>query len=76
MSKKNCPHCNGTGKVTDHAALGAKLQRRRINAGLTLREVSKAMGISLSYLSDMEHGRKAWTVTKVEFYKRAIGQAA
>lgn len=72
MSKKNCPHCNGTGKVTDHAKLGARLQRQRNRAGLTLREVAKAMGISVSYLSDLEHGRKLWTITKVEFYRQAI----
>lgn len=76
MSKKNCPHCNGTGKVTDHAKLGARLQRKREKAGLTLREVGNAMGISIGYLSDLEHGRKPWTITKVEFCRRAIGLSA
>ena len=73
MAKKKCSHCNGTGKVTDHEKLGAQLQRLRLKAGLTLREVSASLKISIGYLSDLEHGRRPWTITKVEFYRRAIG---
>jgi len=76
MTTKKCPKCNGTGTVTDYAALGAEHQRMRIAASLTLREVAEIMGISIGYLSDLEHGRKSWTIAKTEAYRRAIGAQA
>lgn len=74
MTTMKCPRCKGTGKVTDYVALGAKLKKKRENANLTLREVAELMGISISYLSDLEHGRKKWTIAKTEAFNRAIGE--
>ena len=40
------------------AAVGEALRRRRQAQGRTLREVADAAGVSLTYLSEVERGRK------------------
>ena len=37
--------------------IGKRLRAQRLSLGLTLSELSDAAGISLSFLSDIEHGR-------------------
>jgi transcriptional regulator with XRE-family HTH domain len=39
-------------------AVGEALRRRRLHQGRTLREVAEAAGMSLTYLSEVERGRK------------------
>jgi transcriptional regulator with XRE-family HTH domain len=39
-------------------AVGEALRRRRLAQGRTLREVAEAAGVSLTYLSEVERGRK------------------
>ena len=39
-------------------AVGEALRRRRLAQGRTLREVAEAAGMSLTYLSEVERGRK------------------
>ena len=39
-------------------AVGGALRRRRLAQGRTLREVAAAAGVSLTYLSEVERGRK------------------
>ena len=39
-------------------AVGDALRRRRQRQGRTLREVAEAAGVSLTYLSEVERGRK------------------
>ena len=39
-------------------AVGEALRRRRQHQGRTLREVAEAAGVSLTYLSEVERGRK------------------
>lgn len=55
-----CPACAGTGQILDRAAFGAQMQAKREAAGLTLRELAERMEMSIGYVSDLEHGRKAW----------------
>ena len=47
-------------EVLDHAKIGINAMSLRKENGLTLREMSAKMGISISYLCDLEHGRKSW----------------
>lgn len=37
---------------------GARAKELRVRAGKTLREVADHLGVKVSYLSDVEHGRK------------------
>jgi transcriptional regulator with XRE-family HTH domain len=39
-------------------AVGEALRRHRLDQGRTLREVAEAAGVSLTYLSEVERGRK------------------
>lgn len=67
-----CTHCNGTGQIRDERALGKTMQERRKEARKRLREVAVLMGISVGYLSDLEHGRKKWTDKLLSGYNQAI----
>lgn len=40
------------------AKFGKHIQAIRVSANKTLREVAETLGIAVSYLSDVEHGRK------------------
>lgn len=67
-SDEVCQGCLGSGRTIDSAKTGQALRAKRLAAGLTLREVGKAMGLSLQHLSDMESGRRGWTTNKIERY--------
>ena len=47
-------------------AVGEALRRRRLAQGRTLREVAEAAGMSLTYLSEVERGRKEASSEVVE----------
>ncbi len=51
-------------RVVDNISTGKKASILRNKAGLTLRQLSENTGLSIGYLSDLEHGRKNWN-TKV-----------
>lgn len=69
---KDCPHCEGTGKVIDHKVLGEASKLRRELYKIVLRELAKKMGISVGYLSDLEHGRKKWNSDLIKNFDRSI----
>ena len=54
----------------DHAATGIQLLAYRTKAGLSLRALGKKCGLSIGYLSDLEHGRRTWTEKRVEQFNR------
>ena len=68
MVKQTCPHCGGTGEKIDFKEIAG----RRNEKGLTLREVSAKMGISLQYLSDLEHGRRNWDAELLNAFNKAL----
>jgi len=49
-----CPRCGGSGKLPD----SSWMRSTRLEKGLSLREVANEIGISASYLSDLERGRR------------------
>ena len=53
----------------DHAATGAIMCAKRVQAGLSLRTAASQAGISAPYLLDLERGHRNWSaalVAKVE----------
>jgi transcriptional regulator with XRE-family HTH domain len=54
-------------------ALGDALRRRRQAQGRTLREVAAAAGVSLTYLSEVERGRKEASSEVLEAVCSALG---
>lgn len=63
-----CPKCHGTGAVRDDRDVGMEMKARRVEARVSLREMSRRMGFSAPYVSDMEHGRRAWNEERIERY--------
>lgn len=66
-----CSHCNGTGTEVDHVSLGLEMAQLRQGAKFTLAQLGRKMGFSISYLSDLEHGRKRWSDEMIENYRKA-----
>jgi transcriptional regulator with XRE-family HTH domain len=54
-------------------AVGTALRRRRQDQGRTLREVAEAAGVSLTYLSEIERGRKEASSEVLEAVCAALG---
>jgi len=69
---KVCPKCGGTGTIQDDKILGAQLKKKREKAGLPLREVARQMGLSASYICDLEHGRRSWSADLKKRYHGAV----
>jgi len=68
-----CQHCGGSGKAVDHADAGAWVKGLRQRKSLTLKQVAGlAGGISVQYLSDLEHGRRYWNAELFDRIFKAI----
>jgi len=74
--KATCQYCNGTGKAIDHADIGRWVQGYRLRASKTLKQVSQASHLSISYLSDLEHGRRNWCEDLFDLVCDAIDKKA
>lgn len=53
-----CGHGVEDGVILWEATLGSPLRRTRLQRGLSLRDVAPHIGMSISYMSDLERGRK------------------
>jgi hypothetical protein len=69
-----CPRCKGCGWIPDHTTYApvARYERKRI--GAVLKQVAKEMNISLSYMSELEQGRRTWDETLINSHRRAISR--
>jgi hypothetical protein len=72
-----CRACHGTGVIIDQQWLSATLKAERTalvhaGGGTTLRATARIMGISASYLCDLENGRRNWTQELATRYSKAI----
>ena len=63
-----CDKCAGSGRIPDNKAIGHAQHTKRKHEGIKLIHLAKLMGISVSYLCDLEHGRKPWTETRLRDY--------
>ena len=66
ITTKPCPHCQGTGRVP--CVDGWEMQRRRVAARVTLRELGRRMGLPPAYLSDLESGQIQWVPEEFNWY--------
>ncbi len=55
----DCPKCDGAGKIG--VIVPESLRKKRLAAGLGLRELARRADLSAAYLSDIEHGRRNCT---------------
>lgn len=63
-----CPRCGGGGVIPKPDTLREK--RKKARKGLN--ETARKMGISGTYLCDLEHGRRAWDGDLIEAFNKAI----
>lgn len=61
-----CPECKGQGTVTNPVWYGQKMRNARRKAGLSLRQMARAIGLSAGYLCDMEKGKRPFPATASE----------
>ena len=71
-----CPRCGGTGKMMDWVSVGAPLRKRRLMKRVTMLAIAQHMGVSESYISDLERGRRAFNHTLQVRYKEALDKVA
>lgn len=58
--------------VIDHAATGAAFRQFRVSQKVSLRQLAYLAEISAAYLSDLELGRRQWTVEKEDAFRRVL----
>lgn len=63
---------NGTRPIIDHVQTGIKIRMHRYSKGVTMEETARRMGISASYLCDLELGRRHWCEALVARYQKAV----
>lgn len=72
---KPCKRCNGTGAIMtdkERKVSAGLLKLLRIGAKVRLREMAKALNLSIGHIHDLESGRCAWNKDKQTAYKEAI----
>lgn len=67
-----CPRCGGTGGIPNQSVIGRKMMAKRIKAGVSQVDMARALGITGSYISHLEHGRKPWTKCRIAAYLRNL----
>lgn len=71
-----CTRCGGTGQEPNLKALGRQLRALRRESGLTMRQMAVHIGLSHSFVCQMERGLRAWRKGNAErLYRAAIQRA-
>lgn len=73
MRTRKCPRCEGTGTLR---LVGAEMRRRRRAHGWTLRAVARALGLSPTYVCDLELGRRHWRPELYRKYARVVARTS
>ncbi len=60
-------------KVIDVSSLGAAIKKRRKQLNYTQRFLSEVTGLSVSFISDLEHGKETAEIGKVLFLVNTLG---
>ncbi len=60
MKNKPCHCCNGSGAELDPVKAGKLMSKLRTKAGIGLRDMARRIGISHSFLSQLEAGKRKW----------------
>jgi len=71
-NKIKCRCCKGTGKELNHSVVGNEMRNMRVERKESLISISKKMGLSIPYLSDLERGRRNWNEDLIQRFKEAL----
>ena len=63
--------CIKTLKI-DHVSSGKTARKKRERANVSLREIARRMKISAPYLSDLELGKRNWSVKLARRFESAV----
>jgi len=66
---KRCRRCDGTGVEPDQIKIGAAMRARRQDAKMTMQDVGNLLGLTRSYICDLELGRRAWNADLLARYR-------
>jgi len=55
-----------------HLHLGAKLRGKRVECGVSVREMARRIGFSAAYVSDVETGRRNVTIAFADAFMEAL----
>ena len=58
--------------VIQQAETGREARLQREKRGVSLRGLAKKMGISASYLSDLELGRRHWNMDRIRLFEKSL----
>ena len=72
MSEK-CHRCGGSGKEPDWRPLGKRARKERLRREITVRGVARLLGVSPSFISDIERGNRSWQGPKARRYLKMLG---
>ena len=72
LGSNKCRRCKGSGREPDQVETGLWFRAHRQQIGVSLRLMSKRLGISPSFLSNLEQGRRVWTEEVRNAYKAAL----
>lgn len=85
--KMYCPACHAkvhssdfrnrgdiSGKTHEAVLIGRALRLEREKTGIAAKQIAFELGISAQYLSDLEKGRRYWTVSLMERYTSALAK--
>lgn len=68
VATRECPLCDGKGRLHDDRAIGEAMKAIRVEAKLSLRKLALRMNISAPYLSDLERGNRGWSEVRMQSY--------
>ena len=67
-----CSRCNGTGEEPNWKEFGVSMKAQRKQAKVHAYRVADRMGISPTYISDLENGKRAWGAELTRKYLDAL----
>ena len=76
IKKLKCPCCDGSGEELDPEVVGREMRRKRVTShpALGVREMAGKLGLSHTYLTLLEQGKRKWTPTLRHDYLNEIGK--
>lgn len=72
MTEISCPHCRGSGRIPDMAALGASMRKRRHLFRVSLDAMAAALGVNRATVSKWESGVLPWKQQRLEQYEAVL----
>lgn len=71
---KPCHCCFGTGRECDMKHFGKLMRQHRVLAGISLRKMAAAVGITPSFLSNLENGKRRWTLSVINKIESVLNE--